>query len=613
MEKITDEKLAFLNLQIEITRRCNLQCAHCMKGDAQSVVLEKAVIDKLLDKTVAIGSLHITGGEPFADVNTMRYLIDGIIDRDIPVNNILITTNGLLIDDSCRDIFQRLYNHLKAKHKFVYKEEMPVEWLKGKCVIRISVDQFHGTNKDSIYENVNKILGEYAEVKLYGVGDVVKAIGRGKDIDNAAKVEEYKRNKIQIQGNGRMALCPVISNELSQKDTDKYIICCGLNLTAKGNLEEIFDNDYYTEDQDKNIIANVIRDNSIVEMIDSYNKGKSFCNYIEKQDVDDSDPSALIYEKRISENRSEIENDKRYWTQNGDLTSESKLSEYAGASLSEKMIDYLNVNRPLSVGEIFARKWFKDDPKSREIKIAYPYLSRNECLYYQKAPDDHKTMLRIMNGERKVMADIEEHKKENKRLHTMFENLRKMVRDGMPIDKVYDLYTVNMGRAKGKIFIFDKEGFIKYLQSDCSYNEWDALKGFFIQKLMVIVENMNLEKMKFLKSEQCTVENYEAILGEYIAVFRLWDSFKNDKYNVEYQAGKNDQFVKALDEAASVFPDLFAEMMQCRIIMERMVNSIDDFHNRKHSYEDGKVTIREILIANKVTKKMKTIQNELRR
>lgn len=607
------EKLAFLNLQIEITRRCNIRCAHCMKGDAQSVVLEKAVIDKLLDKTVAIGTLHITGGEPFADVDIMRYLIDGIVDRDIPVNNLLVTTNGLLIDDSCRDIFKKIYSHLKVKHELVYKKEMPAEWLKSKCVVRVSVDKFHGTDKDDIYKKVNSILGEYTEVKLYGIGDVVKAIGRGKDIDNSAKVGEYKRHKIQIQGHGRMALCPYVSNELSQKETDKYIICCSINLTAKGNLEELFDNDYNTEDQDANIIANVLRDDSIIKMIDSYNTKIPFCDYIEKQNIDESDPTTLIFEKRIAENRNETMNDKRYWTQTGDLSDESKLSEYAGNSLNEKMADYLNVNRVLSVGEVFARKWFPDDPKSQEIKIAYPYLSREECLYYQKAPDEHKTMLRIMNGERKVKADLEEHKKANKRLFLMFENLRKMVRDGMPIDKAYDLYTVNMDRSRGMSLKFDQEKFIDYLHLESNYDKWGAIKGFFVQKMMEIVENINLESIRFMKSEQCSIENYKAILGEYIAIFRLWDSYKKDNYSKEYQADKNDKFTKALDEAALVFPELLAAMMQCDIILEKMVNSVDDFFKRDHTYTDREATFKEAIIANNVTNKIKTIQNELRR
>ena len=78
-------------------------------------------------------------------------------------------------------------------------------------------------------------------------------------------------------------------------------------------------------------------------------------------------------------------------------------------------------------------------------------------------------------------------------------------------------------------------------------------------------------------------------------------------------ADKNDKFTKALDEASLVFPELLAAMMQCDIILEKMVNSVDDFFKRKHTYTDREATFKEAIIANNVTNKIKTIQNELRR
>ena len=67
-------KLAFNDLSIEITRRCNLACQHCMRGEAENLDMSNEVIDQLLDRTSEIGYLGITGGEPLLN-------FDGIISR----------------------------------------------------------------------------------------------------------------------------------------------------------------------------------------------------------------------------------------------------------------------------------------------------------------------------------------------------------------------------------------------------------------------------------------------------------------------------------------------------------------------------------------------------
>ena len=56
-------KMNLNHLSIELTRECNLHCAHCMRGDVQNVTITPEIIDKLLDNVNAIWKLHLTGGE----------------------------------------------------------------------------------------------------------------------------------------------------------------------------------------------------------------------------------------------------------------------------------------------------------------------------------------------------------------------------------------------------------------------------------------------------------------------------------------------------------------------------------------------------------------------
>ena len=46
---IKTEKIAIDHLLVEITRKCQLRCAHCLRGDAQNINMSPKIIDKLLE------------------------------------------------------------------------------------------------------------------------------------------------------------------------------------------------------------------------------------------------------------------------------------------------------------------------------------------------------------------------------------------------------------------------------------------------------------------------------------------------------------------------------------------------------------------------------------
>lgn len=83
-------------LAIEMTRRCNMNCKFCGKGQAQNLDINKEIIDKTLDEMdgVYIEALRISGGEPLLVPNLICYLIEKIIEKHIYINNVCIFTNG---------------------------------------------------------------------------------------------------------------------------------------------------------------------------------------------------------------------------------------------------------------------------------------------------------------------------------------------------------------------------------------------------------------------------------------------------------------------------------------------------------------------------------------
>lgn len=88
-------KLNVYNAIFEVTRRCNLCCEHCLRGEAQNLDMSKETVDKALDCIESIGSLTFSGGEPPLNLPIIRYIFSELRRREIPLGSFYIVTNGI--------------------------------------------------------------------------------------------------------------------------------------------------------------------------------------------------------------------------------------------------------------------------------------------------------------------------------------------------------------------------------------------------------------------------------------------------------------------------------------------------------------------------------------
>lgn len=89
------------NVVIEITRRCNMCCAHCLRGDAEAVDIQEMYIDAFLDSFSNAGyisSLTFTGGEISLNIPAIRYTLNAVRERNISVGSFYMVTNGKAVD-----------------------------------------------------------------------------------------------------------------------------------------------------------------------------------------------------------------------------------------------------------------------------------------------------------------------------------------------------------------------------------------------------------------------------------------------------------------------------------------------------------------------------------
>lgn len=116
------------SLVIEVTRKCNMKCYHCLRGNAQSKNIELKHIANLLKQVSNIGCVTFTGGEPSLNIEAINYFIKVVKKLHISVSSFYIATNGKRITIDFIKTLLELYSLCDEK-------EM--------CAVEVSNDIYH--------------------------------------------------------------------------------------------------------------------------------------------------------------------------------------------------------------------------------------------------------------------------------------------------------------------------------------------------------------------------------------------------------------------------------------------------------------------------------------
>lgn len=103
------------NLGIIITEKCNLNCAHCFRGDKQCRDISFEVIDAIVNQVKAMDILNICGGAPTMAVDKLSYLFKKIIEKRILVRNICITINGTIYNAKLMEMCQKMNEYIRKR------------------------------------------------------------------------------------------------------------------------------------------------------------------------------------------------------------------------------------------------------------------------------------------------------------------------------------------------------------------------------------------------------------------------------------------------------------------------------------------------------------------
>lgn len=239
-------KLTFEALSIEITRRCNMVCTHCVRGTTQAIDINRSHIDALLNQTELIGSLFFAGGEPLLNLDAMEYTANELCKHGIPLLNLEIISNGFLYDERLIEVLRFYREIIDTSCAAAFGEEYnynPQNEI-SRIMFGISLDKYHTNHKqcEENYQRYKQALSGIADVYRVKRGNQPIKCGRAVLLENAIPCEKIKQlektRRIECFSKNNIPACPV-ANTFQLCHENQRIVCCGIYMNVHGNLSTV--------------------------------------------------------------------------------------------------------------------------------------------------------------------------------------------------------------------------------------------------------------------------------------------------------------------------------------------------------------------------------------
>ena len=245
-------KYVFAGLTVELTRKCNMNCPHCGRGDAQDKTMSTDTIDKLIEDVDKVAFLSVTGGEPLLEMDRLLYLIQSISNKwDIVALDIV--TNGSILDERIIGAFETFCS-VDPKRNVLFS---------------ISKDEYHTAGAHETAMSFYKPLVQEANARLNpsdGNGitlDYHNVAERTLGYSGRAKaiIDKSKKKKLSKA----LSVDEIGSHRLKIKNNSVY---CNVFITADGGITTPNGMEYSKEDAN---IFGYLSDDTLSSIIKRFN------------------------------------------------------------------------------------------------------------------------------------------------------------------------------------------------------------------------------------------------------------------------------------------------------------------------------------------------------
>lgn len=170
---IFDNHLVYVdNIEIVASKKCNLACKHCMRGNSQNETIKKEVFDELFKKIAMFEILNLGGGEISLSPSIINDLTTSLKEHKVVVNNFAFATNATVLTDEFLQELIKLKEYLDSvKNIFsLYNREKNIPNIH----ISISIDDFHleemikkGYTLENFFDNIRKYREVFGDESIY--------------------------------------------------------------------------------------------------------------------------------------------------------------------------------------------------------------------------------------------------------------------------------------------------------------------------------------------------------------------------------------------------------------------------------------------------------------
>ena len=216
------------NLIVEVTRKCNMMCEHCLRGEPQNKTMKDEYMYNLLRQVSYISSVTFSGGEPTlpSGMKVIERFMEICNELGVSVGSFYIVTNAKSWRTKLPALINRLYN-------FCDDNEV--------SHIDISNDRYH-------CGDANNFKWRLEEELLYNHG-LEELVGLREDIDPSHVIGEGRGVRFGTAPKDRETiLYDEWDDELQIREGSIYLNC-------NGNVVAGCDWSYETQDEPEYILC----------------------------------------------------------------------------------------------------------------------------------------------------------------------------------------------------------------------------------------------------------------------------------------------------------------------------------------------------------------------
>lgn len=172
-----DKEIIIQNLALELTRRCNLNCAHCMRGEIQNKVMDDRTIERVFEDIDGVYNLQFAGGETSLALDRLKKVLQEIKKNKTIVRSFVIFTNAVNISNEYIELLEEFKNYIKENNinderfndSFNYEYRGLIKRFSNEYPLQIvvSLDKYHLqsidnlTSREKVKQNIEKLLEHF--------------------------------------------------------------------------------------------------------------------------------------------------------------------------------------------------------------------------------------------------------------------------------------------------------------------------------------------------------------------------------------------------------------------------------------------------------------------